>query len=1360
MDFFWRDEWQSVLGGSSAVGHHISYYHDNREWYSGVITRFDSSTGRHTICLQESAAQPALSYNLIEVCIDDALPRIQWTDSEILSNLQNKDTHNFRRETSTENGEKLSFSFDDEGKYLAIWWTRYQRNIYGKIQSYHIQSGEHKIIYQDGEIKMHNMKEKIYEILHPPDALTTRLTVDSPHAAAAVVATWHLDALRRSRENSVTVHNKAKYVSDEFLDVPVDPNIIAVRGIASSLSCSMFQIDLINTFYRSGGFETIFKSYSTDISQHLCVSKIISDMRLGLNLRKVITVDAFQEICWTLKECIPFAMEHFSDEQTKELSPTLLSDIVSLLRDLVMAHQPNSVNIGTTLELFLLQIGLHLLRCSQLQKRFWGVSIICDRIENVVPSVAKYLRRQGGTPGCRQTSGQRQPSDFELARLRAQQRADLSPTLLSQWILKFDPLKVIFIHSFHQDLCSRSEAILVFLAMHRLLKTEHLDAVWSAASGGRHEAVVRVMHKLVLRIIPILEPKLRAHLFSLLSAVPFSEYSEQSLHLLKSFTVATLAAVRTEDMAGSAAILNRNSGKNEHNLNETTWRIVDPSSSALCDNDTQGGGAPRHCSAVNSRKGQVISAPSRPWLGMGLLWAFVQDPDVQYSKETGAVLAEEGLIDTAVHLLVELLTEEFRHEREVIMQKCIENIHNSVSVASSLKILRLVFMSFRSSSKGWFGRGSSKDNSLCAVLESMNEVVGGSIVDMVLSELDSYLLVFQQHLTSLLDFTWSPLFLNSESQADAAIDNMRITVNGRLCLIPHLQGIKERLTFIRFILSDSALVLTDDHVQQLWNLLIVKAFSVKTIDVCMEWFDSLLVIESKHLNRFLKSLIQDSTGTDSVKIVSSSESVFSVFAASQAGENALVETSDLDIFAPNVSLSLLEKCMIPWARTAKWGPLSRLPVASVCFKLFLSVNIKFGMIHVSSSDGKWHRSGKLMGLQLLWYLAADCSVQAVYEAAMHLLIELHYRLHGNKPKAGEENTRDIFLRRCFGQLTVLVQTNAESSHPDHSALDYCRQEGAIELEKVENPVVVSSRMLRYLSMLMHFFKRFDADTAASTEVPKSTKVKSIVIRLLGGISETFLVEIVGKPDDTVGMLREKIADHLQDSISAFSIERKLKSGGSIFSVASPHYELLDTDKDSTSLRDLKFSSKGEVIVVKRVSHTMKQSVKNNEVSRNPDLITVKDLTSVYLQRLSGHPLEWLGLSIGQGASQEVEQLAPSKIQGGMHRSTSNASLSTSAHSMDGSSGKFGVSVSKTSCYVFELPRLPLSNHSGMVIPTKATHTKSGSNNSQISSSLLHDYLALYLTGKSEYFDLLLNMLDGFISVELHVRLQDFLENSF
>ena len=56
--------------------------------------------------------------------------------------------------------------------------------------------------------------------------------------------------------------------------------------------------------------------------------------------------------------------------------------------------------------------------------------------------------------------------------------------------------------------------------------------------------------------------------------------------------------------------------------------------------------------------------------------------------------------------------------------------------------------------------------------------------------------------------------------------------------------------------------------------------------------------------------------------------------------------------------------------------ISRRPVAILCLKLFLLVNVSNRALKVEP-DGSWVRIGQLSGLSLLWRLAVDATDQRV-----------------------------------------------------------------------------------------------------------------------------------------------------------------------------------------------------------------------------------------------------------------------------------------------------------------------------------------------------------------------------------------------
>ena len=207
------------------------------------------------------------------------------------------------------------------------------------------------------------------------------------------------------------------------------------------------------------------------------------------------------------------------------------------------------------------------------------------------------------------------------APLRLERSRDRSPIIsieaLQAWILSNKVFEEIVGESIHQDLVSKSSIILVFLGHRRALTEKHIDALWLATKKA-HEAVVRVLHLTILLIVPVLEPYLRMHLFTLISAVPYRDYTEQILHLIKSYTLHALAAFREDNANTLKSSADSLDDSDNSTLGSSSMGVSGKNGRAV----PGGTGAERVMSV--SRKGMVVSAPQRQWLGFGVLWQFIQ----------------------------------------------------------------------------------------------------------------------------------------------------------------------------------------------------------------------------------------------------------------------------------------------------------------------------------------------------------------------------------------------------------------------------------------------------------------------------------------------------------------------------------------------------------------------------------------------------------------------------------------------------------------------------------------------------------------------------------------------------------------
>jgi hypothetical protein len=267
-----------------------------------------------------------------------------------------------------------------------------------------------------------------------------------------------------------------------------------------------------------------------------------------------------------------------------------------------------------------------------------------DAIELSMPSVASFVKKRSTFL----SSGMTGSAMYEESPARHErERAPLlTSDALEAWILSNEVFEEIVGKSIHQDLVSKSAIILVFLGHRRALTERHIDILWLATKKA-HEAVVRVLHQMILLIIPVLEPYLRMYLFTLISAVPYKDYTEQILHLIKSYTLHALAAFREDAVSTSRNTL---ADTNEDSENNTQSLGTGSSVNSVSKNGTSARTNPPTQSVSDripavSRKGMVVSAPQRQWLGFGVLWQFIQVSPLPFRHSSAGVITMTAATD-------------------------------------------------------------------------------------------------------------------------------------------------------------------------------------------------------------------------------------------------------------------------------------------------------------------------------------------------------------------------------------------------------------------------------------------------------------------------------------------------------------------------------------------------------------------------------------------------------------------------------------------------------------------------------------------------------------------------------------------
>eukprot|EP01032_Pedospumella_encystans_P008886 gene8886-10504_t len=936
---FWPDEWQRALGGIKAVGHYVQWHHEEQPskgsgneltgWLVGRVVSFTRETAEHTIQLEPASAagnnapegdkhnsetaqsEAGVNKEPVQVFRSVNLSKVKhhWIDSVFRSRITLHPTPTASAQVPV-GDSLLEFANTDVGQFIRLWWTRYSKYFYGRVVRFDPVSKMHTVCYEDGDTRAYDMLTKDYSIIVPPHEV---MNADSEAnlsdaQAAKIVADWHR-ALESTQAGAAEATAKEMQLHQgeavsykfTFIHRPLSVNALTV---------SIHHLAVVDEYFKEGGADAMFQSL-TDASQSPPVSRIILlHLQLIYQLRNFLGVEKFTELAWDLKEAVPFALLRYEDTQIKDLNPKTLNDLLNGLQDMMLHLVSNSsTNNGTNSgnqytsnsavrdaidELRLAVAGM-LLVCSQLQKRYLGLSMIKDTLDVLLPQLDNYVTKRYAAIGL--SRSMRAPPTRPGPSPPKSQR--ITKDYLDKWLVENNILEILFGESLHQDLVAKSDILLLYMGSRKVLTEKHIDLIWNA-SLGVHEAVVRVLHQLLVLIVPVLGAPLRNYLFSLMAALPCKDYTEQILQLIKAFTEQALIASKEDSNSNTPAASGANAGASvsaeSNNNNSTSYN------NPMSLSGNSGAGA-------LGRKGQVVNAPQRQWMGFGVLWQFVQDPAVSghhTSSGEGGVAGgsgvkpaqdavAEGLVDLAVQLLVELLQEEFKDERELVMQRCLDNIQAGRSVPVSLQILRRTLALFPQAPKSWFvlnRPGAAKTATVAHQIEKL--IKNSQLLEILFKDLDAYhrsilatgnggdggssssavnnsaagmktsrsLLGIDKIVPKMMlrgNNAQSTAASASQASAPAGASKSPAIVSGRAS---QLKGVSERLDFLRFIISWSSVKLSEQQTMILWNAFGEGANSVETLEKLFLWFNVLINKESKPLTALLNSISQESDPTD------------------------------------------------------------------------------------------------------------------------------------------------------------------------------------------------------------------------------------------------------------------------------------------------------------------------------------------------------------------------------------------------------------------------------------------------------------------------------------------------------------------
>ena len=489
--YYWPDEWEKELGGEKCVGHFLSIYEGNGLWRNGQVIDYRPSSGKHIIRFDPISSSEESSTNRVNNSYGKTIGRagsrdvdsadesvekidlktvlLEWSDS---SHVNNRTSGYDSRQLDTHG--KLLFNTSDKGKFVRVWWSRYHRFYYARVTAFDVRTRHHNLCYEDSDNRAYDMSTKEYELIVVPEGISIS-NCKSDAEAAQLISQWHQKHLLTASTATANSINTTQPSSDDGAmnstvtsDTASNEYVIAPRPSAiSGYGVSIHLLHLLNLFYNEGGFETMFYALTNPSISPPSAIGILSHLRLLYLVRPRILPNIFKGLVWDMKEAVPNALLRYDDTQFKSLTKVELTDIAHMLKELVVATEsPESefslMELNQGIETLNLHVYSRLLRCSQLQRRYLGLSMIKEAIELCMPTVVNYVQHKPNGGVSRPSTATGVP-----APIVGRRSSNLTPTQIGDWLVEGKVLEAVFGESLHQDLASRSDMLLVFMAIRR-----------------------------------------------------------------------------------------------------------------------------------------------------------------------------------------------------------------------------------------------------------------------------------------------------------------------------------------------------------------------------------------------------------------------------------------------------------------------------------------------------------------------------------------------------------------------------------------------------------------------------------------------------------------------------------------------------------------------------------------------------------------------------------------------------------------------------------------------------------------------------------------------------------------------------
>jgi hypothetical protein len=263
---------------------------------------------------------------------------------------------------------------------------------------------------------------------------------------------------------------------------------------------------------------------------------------------------------------------------------------------------------------------------------------------------------------------------------------------------------------------------------------------------------------------------------------------------------------------------------------------------------------------------------------------------------------------------VELLDESYPDEKEDIMNSCIKNIANNTAVTTSLKVLRYTLASYPAEPSSALYKISTSVMNRVGGTGSNGNITVQALID-TLNRQYNLLEIFFKNLTT-------------QTSCD-------------------LKSIKEKLEFLKFIISKSNLVLQGKYALLLWKKFgeeMTKVGNLEVFGYFLQWLDNMIVVNHREFLILLTFLKQESDPHSDEKMSILSHLSFPDISIHdiQSKSSKLNEYAHCAIFDDMVVLQLLNSYILPFACAADNVFLLSNRAISLCFiKFFIYVNMEY-----------------------------------------------------------------------------------------------------------------------------------------------------------------------------------------------------------------------------------------------------------------------------------------------------------------------------------------------------------------------------------------------------------------------------------